>query len=291
MKKVLVPTDFSEYVNSAIDFAVQSARVLSMEVTLLHAVDMNDSIYLDHMGFNAEFNQSLLNEARDKLLILKNSIESTEGISVKTYIYKGPVKEAILTAAEENFDLIVMGTHGAGGLKEKIWGSHTAAIIGNSKVPVIVIPYEYEWKKPGKILIATNHFEKDPAVLDFPLELADLFDARVYGVVHTSKDTDEYKLAIAEYEKMLKANYKTGFFAFEHIVGSGFEVTLEDYIEKNGIDLMVMFAYHRKFIDSLFHPSMTRRMSYHTRIPLLVIPANWVPEPSFEESEQEFKID
>ena len=39
------------------------------------------------------------------------------------------------------FDLIVMGTSGAGGLKEKLWGSNTAGIIFISPLPILVIPH------------------------------------------------------------------------------------------------------------------------------------------------------
>jgi nucleotide-binding universal stress UspA family protein len=59
MKQILVPTDFSACADKAVDFAVQSAKFLSMEVTLLHAFHPGN-LYTDYMRVNKEFNQSQL---------------------------------------------------------------------------------------------------------------------------------------------------------------------------------------------------------------------------------------
>lgn len=280
MKQILVPTDFSTCADNAVNFAVQSAKIFPVEVMLLHAFEVKGNIYTDYMGVNKEFNQSLLDEVENKLSQLKSNIEKTEGIVVTTYIFKGTVNEAILqTAEDKNIGLIVMGTLGARGIKEKVWGSNASAIIGNSKVPVMVIPYEYEWKKPKNILIATNHFEKEPATLNFLFNLADLYKAKMQVVVFTNEDDDntitllEHTRKTQEYEIMLKKKYKEAMLTATHLFGKEFEVTLEDYIRQNEIDILAMVTYQRSLWARISHPSMTKRMSYHTKIPLLAIPA------------------
>lgn len=79
MKKILVPTDFSTCANNAIDFAVQSAMYLPVEVTLLHVFEMKGNIYTDYMGVNKEFNQSLMDDVHNKLAKLKKAIEEQRG--------------------------------------------------------------------------------------------------------------------------------------------------------------------------------------------------------------------
>ena len=56
MKQILVPTDFSTCANNAVDFAVQSAKILPVEITILHAFELKGNIYTDYMGVNKEFN-------------------------------------------------------------------------------------------------------------------------------------------------------------------------------------------------------------------------------------------
>jgi nucleotide-binding universal stress UspA family protein len=281
MKKILVPTDFSTCAKNAIDFAVQSAKFVPMEITLLNAFELIGNIYTDYMGVNKEFNQSQLHEVQNKLANLKSSIQQTEGVIVDTDVYNGTVKESILeTTKEKNIDLIIMGTAGANGLKEKLWGSKTADIIGKSQVPVMAIPLEYTWKKPVKFLLATNHFEKDPAILDFLFEMAELYKAQVHVVVFTDEEDDqaitflEHTRNIPEYEKMLKEQYREDTIVVAHLFGNNFEEVLQEYIRKNEIDILAMVTYKRSLPDRIFHPSMTKRMAYHTKIPLLAIPAN-----------------
>lgn len=280
MKQILVPTDFSECANNAIDFAIQSSKFLPAKVTLLNSFEVNDSIYTDYMGVNREFNITLLSGTKEKLAKLKKHIEETDGVIVDTLVSTDSLQEAISKALEQNkFDLVVMGTLGASGLKEKLWGSRTSAVIGKSAIPVMVVPLEYKWQKPKKILFATNQFEKDPAILNYLFELAGLYMASTQVVVFTDEDDDkaltflEHKNKIAGYETFLKESYKEDTLTSSHIYGEEFEDTLHDFIKENEIDILVMVTYQQHFWNRIFNPSKTKRMSYHTKIPLLAIPA------------------
>lgn len=282
MKKILVPTDFSVCAGNAVDFAVQSAKILPAELILLHVFEVTGNIYTDYMGVNKEFNRSLLDDTEKKLQDIKKSIEETENVIVNTKILNGKLKDGVAEAAvTENADLIVMGTLGASGLKEKLWGSKTASVIGSTYIPVLAIPYNYEWKKPEKLLIATNHFEKEPAILDFIFEMADLFMAQVHVAVMTDEDDDkaathlEHIRKIPQYEKLLKQQYKEETLTATHLYGLGFEETLQRYLKEKEIDILVMITYQKEdgFWDRIFSPSKTKKMSYHINIPLLAIPA------------------
>jgi nucleotide-binding universal stress UspA family protein len=280
MKKILVPTDFSACAENAVNFAVESAKIFPATITLLHSFDLNGDVYTDYMGVNKEYNQSQLHEATDKLTQLKLSIKKKDALAVESSVFTGGVKESILaTSAEKNIDVVVMGTAGANGLLQKWWGSKTSDIIGKSQVPVLAIPVNYQWKKPKKILLATNHFETEPAILDAIFDLADCYDAQVQVVVFTNEAHDtafvflEQDRKIPAYEQMLKDKYKDKMIGVDHLFGTDFELVLQNYMNHNQIDMLAMIPYKRSFADKIFHPSITKRMSYHTKIPLLAIPA------------------
>src|SRR5690606_23052496 len=119
-------------------------------------------------------------------------IKQEDNITVDTEIATHPLQDAIRkTITEKGIDLIVMGTEGASGIKEKLWGSRTAATISSAGIPVMAIPRDYEWKKPEKILLATNRFEKDPTILNYIFELAGLYMANMQVVVFTDKEGDK----------------------------------------------------------------------------------------------------
>ncbi len=281
MKRILVPTDFSACANNAVDFAVQSVKILPVEVMLVHSFELTGNTYTDYMGVNREFNQTLLLEANHEFARVKSVIKETENVVVESYVSTTSLNESILSLTnEKEIDFIVMGTSGASGLKEKLWGSKTAAVIGKSHVPVLAIPIDYRWKKPARILLSTNHFEKDPALLNILFKLAALYQAEVEVAVYTDEESDiaitflEHARRIPEYEKELRAQYKDESIVVTQLYGKDFESALQDHILQNEIDILAMVTYQRKFPDNLFRPSATKKMAYHTKIPLLAIPAN-----------------
>lgn len=280
MKKILIPTDFSSCANNAIDFAVQSAKLFPASIILLHVLEVHGDVYTDYMGLEKEFHQSLTNDIEKKLQQVKEIIEETENVSVSTKIVLGTVREAVKkTAIEEEAELIVMGTLGAGGLTEKLFGSKTASVIGCTDIPLITIPYDYEWKKPEKILLATNRFEEDPTVLNYIFELAYLYMSQVSVTVFTDTDDDdpavflEHTRQMPRFEKLIKEQYREDTLIVSHLYGTEFEDTLQKYIEEQSIDMLVMITYKKKenVWSRIFAPSKTRRMSFHTTIPLLTI--------------------
>ncbi len=282
MKKILVPTDFSECANNALNFALQIAKQLSWEIVLVHTVEGETGIYGDYMGVQKDQEGEMLKEARQKLQLLNDAIRETEKVTIESQIYTGNVKENILTAIDNTKpELVVMGTMGtSGGRAEKIWGTKTAAITGSSNVPVIAVPYSYNWSKPAEILFTTNHFEKNTELLKPIFSIADLFNSRIHIVVFTNEKTSSgsdfvaHSRGLNDYEYFLKREFPGKNIVNVHLSGGGFEETLQQYIEENNIGMVVMISTQRGFWSRLAHPSATRSMAYHTTIPLLIIPDN-----------------
>lgn len=280
MKKILLPTDFSLNTDKALNFAVQIAKQAKAEIFLVHACDLIDSPFKDNQTMYKEHNQTITDKANEKLSLLKKSIEITEHLFVNIKLYKGKVTDTILQVAEEHHaNLIIMGTSGMAGLHEKIFGSKTAQIIGETNVPLIAVPPLYEWKLPEKILLAINNFEEQPGIINPVIELAGLFNAIVHIAIFTDVDTAEafdylnHKRSITAYEEKLKSLYKNTSIKSVHLNGHRFQETLEEYILKQGIDILAMLTHKRTLLESIFNRSLTKKMSYHTQIPLLAIPA------------------
>jgi len=279
MKKILVPTDFSACAANAMDFAIQTARIIPAEITLLHSFDLPGTMYTDYLGVNKEFRQIQWNEDEQRLTAMKESIGQMYDIQVETRLIAAPLKIAIDEISKsEEYDLIIMGTLGAGGLKEKLWGSNTADVIALRSIPVLVVPHDYRWKKPEKFLLATGNFEKKPTVLDTIFELAGLYMAHVDVAVFT--DEDDEPAALLEhgrtgpfYGEMLAKKYNEQELHTAQLSGRDLEESLQGYIGQNDIDVLVMITYKRGFWDRLLHPSHTKRKSYHTKVPLLAVPA------------------
>lgn len=280
MKQILVPTDFSATAMLATDFAIQTSRIFPAKITLLHSYEVVSSFSADYIGMNREFTLHMLNDIEKQLDDLKKKIFEDDGVPVDTFLSTYALPEAIGKAAEEKkSDLIVMGTLGASGIAEKIWGSRTSSVIGKTRTPVMVIPHDYKWTKPGKILFVTNRFQKDTKILNYIFELAGLYMANVQVGVFTDSDDEtaevylENKKNIDDYKNFLRDQYNEQALTSVHLSGSDFEETLQDYVQENNFDMLVMVTYQTGPWKRLFNPSKTKKMSYNTKIPLLAIPA------------------
>jgi nucleotide-binding universal stress UspA family protein len=281
MTKILVPTDFSPTAGKALDYAVQIAKLNNGSILLVHACSLVDSSFREKAELKTEFNNTITDEAHAKLSLLKKSIEETERVSVNIQLYSGTVHDTVLDAAEEfNASLIVMGTMGITGLKEKIFGSKTAYIIGKSKIPVITIPLEYEWSVPQKLLLTINHIEEANELVHPAFILARRFHTQVQIAIFSNEEdiinNDHYKHTdeILTIRNLLREKYPDINIEAHHLSGHRFHNVLNEYIDNNKIDILVMLTHKRSFASSIFNRSMTKKMSYHTKIPLLAIPVH-----------------
>lgn len=280
MKRILVPTDFSPNADKALDTAVQIAKKAKATIVLVHACDLLELTFKDNLALKKEFNRKIIMEAKGKLSLMKKSIESTETVKVQIKLYEGLISETILHATKENkADLIVMGTLGNAGAKEKIMGSKTASVIGKTTIPLLAVPLLSNWTPPAKLLLAINNFSEGTNVAINPVfELAEMFNTEIHIVKFTKADeanAADY-LAVERsgyaYAKKIQALHKNVAIKFIHLDGDKFEKTIEKFITKNYIDIVAMITHKRTFLKSIFNRSMTKKMSYHTSIPLLALP-------------------
>ena len=215
MKKILVPSDFSLNAAKALDFAVHIAKQTKAEIILIHACDLIDSAFKDNQNFYKEHNQTIIGKAKENLAILKNTIEKTENISVNIKLYRGPVTESILYASEKHrADIIIMGTMGESGFKEKLFGCKATTVIANTNVPVMLVHLLSEWTFPKQILLAVNCFNEQPELMYPVFQLAKLFNATIHVAIFNDSDVsgnqDYYKQErnICQYRKKWKPAIK-----------------------------------------------------------------------------------
>lgn len=144
---ILVPTDFSDGSLVAIEAALDLGSLLKVppRLTLLHVWSGAEgrmpemTLRIDEQGSSAR----LLTEARAHGLALEHAAEflamlEQRGLAADAMMLRGPVAETVANAASEgDFDLVVMGTHGRGGLSGALLGSVAEKVVRLSTVPVL----------------------------------------------------------------------------------------------------------------------------------------------------------
>jgi len=278
MKRILVPTDFSDCADKALDYAMHIAKKSAAEVILLHACDMIDNTFADNKAMIKEHNERITKDVNQKMQAIRQKIELTEKVHIIPRIFDGDITDSILQAAARyDVQLIVMGTTGATGWKNKLFGSNAAATIRKTTTPVLTVPFNYNTAPPEHILLALNNAIEDVKTTAPLFSLAKLFKANVKVVVFSAAREEavevmEHAKAINAIEGRLKNEFASVDIQSAHIGGHDLIDGLQEYITENKINLLAMVTHHRSTLQELLHKSMTRKMAYHTTVPLLALP-------------------
>ncbi len=141
MKKILVPCDFSETAIEAFKFAVGIAEKSNGVIHLLSVVELPmlyDSAAV--LSFEQAYMSDRKKEIEKNFAKMKEKWAKDVPVSIKIHVeYGGTVPVIRRMITETKADLVVLGTHGAKGLKEFTIGSNTEKIVRSSPVPVIAM--------------------------------------------------------------------------------------------------------------------------------------------------------
>lgn len=141
LKRILVPTDFSEGARHALTYGTSFAGEYQAELLLLHVVESVAAPYASDLFPvpMAEVFQELQSYAQRELEKLAEQARSRCG-TVRTLVVQGkPSHEIMRVAREESVDMIVLGTHGKGMLDQALFGSTTERVVRKAPCPVLCV--------------------------------------------------------------------------------------------------------------------------------------------------------
>ena len=141
-KKILVPVDFSEFSDYAVDHALLLAEKYRADVTLFHVMVMHEGSF-EEVGQIDEYEKIVKAKERYRFRLLQSHTENKEvkDLSINSKLVRGfSAADVILDYVGSNdIDMVVMGTHGRSGFKKWIYGSVAEKIVRQSPVPVMSV--------------------------------------------------------------------------------------------------------------------------------------------------------
>ncbi|GAA4275458.1 universal stress protein [Aquimarina mytili] len=278
MKRILLPTDFSENAYNAIRYALHFFKEEKATFYLLNTftpVSYHTGYLIENPTPYGMEDVAMLNSKRDikrteeriRKEFTNPKHEFVQLSAFNTLI--GEIKEVI---EKYNIDLVIMGTKGATGAKEVFIGTHTMYTIKKVKCPVIAVPSGFDFEEPKDILFPTDyHLSIDNRYLPFVKEICNTHVCRLnilnaYYGVPLNNQQQEVKDFLDEYFK-----------GIAHIfhIAEGVDVleAVEDFQKKHKINLLVMIHNKHSFFENLLFKPVINQIAYHTNIPFLVIPS------------------
>lgn len=270
MKRILVPTDFSEQAEYALKVAAQIAKKNNAELFILNLLDlpthMNDAV---NSGVNIPEVMLFLKKTNDKLDELRfESYLQDLNITTDTRIEKA--FEGIVTYSKEhNVDLIVMGSHGASGFQEMLIGSNTEKIVRHSEVPVLVIKNEINDFKADNFVFASDFSNEIKKPFQKLVEFANVFDVNLHLVMintpNSFKSNNVAEKIMTDFIKDFSINKHS-----LHIYNdTNVEKGILNFANKIDADLIGMCTHGRTGFSHFFNGSISEDLVNHAVRPVV----------------------
>jgi nucleotide-binding universal stress UspA family protein len=287
IKRILVPVDYSDCSRSACRYAIKIACKLGAEIKLFHtyyspAFDLielagavqTQSQLREEVTINLEESEKVTMESFLNGLKEYVTICGMPAVNFSYDIAPGvPEDEIINFSGDFNPDLVVMGTKGKGTGMGSIMGSVTAAVINRITLPVLSIPEKYTFigeENVKNVLYVTDFDESDFLTLKSLMNLTDTLDLDIH-CVHIGDDPNSWdKVKMEGLMAYFSQAYGKTQVTYSFIRQKNLLVDLDQLIRSKNINILSLTAHRQSIVDKLFKPNMTKKLFYHTSIPLLV---------------------
>lgn len=271
MKSILLLTDFSDGSDNAIRYAIQFYKDFDCVFHVLH-IHKTDTFTSDDLmlaSSGESIYDSIVKVPKKRLesyiTELQNDFKNKRH-TFRTHIDFDSFNQAVAQAIEtHNIDLVVLGSNGATGAKEIVFGSNTLNVIRHTNISTLVIPEGYIYKECEEILLpldpedtlAGKSFNK---IIEFiELHKIHLQVLRINPNIENSEtmDFDKSNLAIINCE-------------YNCINGVPMHHAVESYLRTRNIDLIALIVQKEGLFKRLFWGSSTTQISQTAKLPLLI---------------------
>lgn len=272
MKTIIVPTDFSAAALNAAQYAADLALHIHASLKLIHVLPIPVVIsdvsipYDNYVVSTAEANRSM------DALKAQLQERTNDKIAISTVVTEGTFLAQITGMLHpEHQEWIVMGTHGTGAVDALLFGSYTLFAAKYFTSPLIIVPPGARFKKVETIglacdmknVVETVPFEGIKGVLHE-------FDARLF-VLYVSKPGENMFPSVLSETKFMQINLQDVHADFRIITDDNITEGLAGFVKKAEIDLLLLIAKERNFVENIFHKSTTKHMLLHPEVPFMIL--------------------
>jgi len=279
MKTILLPTDFSENSWNAIKYALQLFKDETCKFLLLHTytpiIFQTEFVPVGPAQFGLGDAIKHVSESKMENLLgrIKSEFANTKHRFESACIFSTLVTEIKEITEKQKIDYVIMGTKGATGAKEVLFGSNTVHVFKNVKCPILAIPDNFQFERPLEILFPSDY---EVSFKDFHLEpilhIVKAYSSRL-NIMHVS-----YGFPLTERQKINKNSLENHFKEIGHIFhdirNENVTDAIDEFQTKNKTNLLVMLNNKHSFFENLFFRSALNQIGFHLNIPFLVIPSH-----------------
>ncbi len=279
MKNILLLTDFSDNAWNAIFAALKMHEHIRCQFYLLNTYEPS---FINILGDKSKERLGVIYDSLaknssielDKIMrYLKDNHKNNNHTFEKESMSNDLVSAVKEICNEKDIDLIVMGTKGATGAKEIFMGSNTVELIKKvNNCPIFAVPSEHDFKNLSKVLFPTEFtrpytkYELKPLV-----ELATIWDSEIL-ICYVAQEFTLLEEQLANKWVLTKRLDKVAHSFHNVQLQATVADSISNFAEETMADIIVMINYEHTFIEKLTREAVVKKVGFHSKIPLLVLP-------------------
>ena len=278
MKKILLPTDFSNNSWNAIQYALKLFKTTKCNFYLINTYTPKiygveflelQSAKFGRIATMKKVSQNGLDHLLEKI---EKNYKNPKHTFTKISSFNTLVHELEELCLDHTIDYIVMGTQGAKGLKEILLGSNTVRVLKNVKCPILVIPNNFPFEPLHEVLFPSdyniNFEQKHIAPL---LEMVAPFIVRI-NILNVNNG-DNFSVEQEKNKNQLAVILKEHTPIFHRVTKQNIPEAIENFQFKHTVNLLVMINNKHSIFENIFFKSTINHIGFHLTIPFLVIPS------------------
>jgi nucleotide-binding universal stress UspA family protein len=282
LKKILVPTDFSQQAEYAFQAALQLGRIHDVEIQLVHVVDHSVGyLFTGHPieqmtspsqpDYLESWNQ--INEEAERRLQEQVSRQDIQSYSLSYKVVWGnPYKGIAQQALEEQADLVVMGSKGASGMEELLIGSNAERMIRNAPVPVLVVKNPPTLDQAHRLGFLSDLEAEEDTVLQNVLGLQALLNAELHiARINTPHHFLSDQRVEEKLHALLEGHQMPGGYRFHHYSDHYQHEGIQHFVESYQIDIIAMGTHGRKGMSHFLLGSLAEDIVNASTVPVFTV--------------------
>jgi len=271
MKKIIVPVDFSEHSEYALETAAALAQKSNAELLVLHMLEIANAVLTSTHTTNETLFFLKLAEKRFENFLDKDYLKDIQVTPiVKHFKVFSEVNDV---AKEHDADLIIMGSHGASGIKEMLVGSNTEKVVRHSEIPVLIVKHNPVLMDLENVVFACNFSEEATKSYTDAKKFFDRIGSTIH-LVHVNtpntgfRSTPEIEKSVATFLMKVDGNLDK-LNAVKYVSDYTVEQGILNFANTIGADLISVATHGRTGLAHLIEGSISEDIANHSALPVM----------------------
>jgi len=277
MKNILILTDFSKNSWNSIKYTVSLFQNKSCNFHLLHAAASNleeEFESIEDLKLRMAVDNSVQNFIKefDKLTKKNSASPLNETHAFTTFFDNNDVITATKNYLSNNdIDLIVIGTNGLSSKVETSISSISEAVITKVKCSTLVVPKEAKFNGLNEIAFPTDFTNFYEAKLLASIQFLSNFTNAFMRFLFLAKKSEKLDKEQEWNKETLQDYFKDRPHSFHAKINTSLELSVEKFITKNNIDLIIMAAKNLNLFEQILFRPNNNNISYYSKTPFLIL--------------------